>query len=90
MKIQFRKLITGFLVFTMAAGMLCMPAGAAVRNETAQASAAETGKTSGPEVSSESFITESTETPVSPEPDGKRSADTCVCSPPAAPTKQAL
>lgn len=72
MKIQFRKLITGFLVFTMAAGMLCMPAGAAVRNETAQASAAETGKTSGPGVSSESFITESTETPVSVDVSGAR------------------
>lgn len=65
MKIQFKKLITSLLVFTLAAGMLCMPAGAAVRNETAQSSGAETGKTSGPMIINESFITENTAVPAS-------------------------
>lgn len=65
MKIQLRKLITGLLVFSLTAGTLLMPAGAAVRTDTAQTSAAETGKSSGPAVSSESFITESTAKPAS-------------------------
>ena len=60
MKIQFRKLITGLLVFSLAAGTLLMPAGAAVRGESARTSAAETGKISSPAVSSESFIEKST------------------------------
>lgn len=66
MKIQLKTLITGLLVFSLTAGMLLMPAGAAVRNDSAQNSAAETGKMNGPSVSSESFITESTaaQTPV--------------------------
>ena len=65
MKIQFRKLTTGLLALSMAAGMLCMPAGAAVRNVTAQKSAVESGTAEAP-VSSESLITESTDshTPV--------------------------
>ena len=60
MKIQRKKLITGFLAFSLAAGMFLMPAGAAVRSDAAQMSAAESGQSSGPAVSSESFINKGT------------------------------
>lgn len=60
MKIQFKALITGLLVFSLTAGTLLMPAGAAVRSDSANNSAADTGKMTGPAVSSESFITDRT------------------------------
>ena len=61
MKIQFKKLLTGFLVISLTAGIFAVPAGAAVRSETEKSPAVKTEKTAEPYVGNELLFKSRTE-----------------------------